>query len=186
MVRVLAVNWWTLALRGTVAIVFGLIAFFMPAVTLLALTILFGAYALVDGIASLIVAFRSARQGEHWWELVLEGVIGLLAAAVTMIWPSVTLAALIFIIAAWAVITGVVEIAAAVRLRRHVAGEWLLGLAGVGSILFGVLLFAAPVAGAIVLAWWIGAYTFIFGLLMLALAFRLRRLSLAPLHPQGA
>jgi uncharacterized membrane protein HdeD (DUF308 family) len=186
MARVLAFNWWTLALRGTVAIIFGLIAFFLPSVTLLALTILFGAYALIDGVVSLVAAVRSARQGEHWWELVFEGIIGLGAAAVTVIWPAVTLVVLIYIIAAWAVITGVFEILAAVRLRRHITGEWLLILAGVTSIIFGVLLFGAPAAGALVLAWWIGAYALVFGVLMLGLALRLWRWSSASLHARHA
>jgi len=185
MTQALAQNWWALALRGAVAMIFGLIAFFIPQVTLYALTILFGAYSLIDGIVSLTSAIRVGRTGKHWWGLVFEGIVGLLAAAFTLIWPAITLFVLIYIIAAWAVITGIFEIAAAIQLRRHIAGEWLLGIAGAASILFGVLLFAAPGPGAIVLAWWIGAYIFIFGLLMLGLAFRLRR---APglLNPQHA
>ncbi|MGD1070675.1 MAG: HdeD family acid-resistance protein [Bryobacteraceae bacterium] len=185
MTKVLAQNWWALALRGAVAVIFGLIAFFIPQVTLYALTILFGAYALIDGIVSLGAAIHVGRSGERWWGLVFEGIVGLLAAAFTLIWPAITLLILIYIIAGWAVVTGVFEIVAAIQLRRHIAGEWLLILAGAASILFGVLLFAAPGPGAIVLAWWIGAYIFIFGLLMIGLAFRLRR---APglLNPQEA
>jgi uncharacterized membrane protein HdeD (DUF308 family) len=185
MARILALNWWALALRGVIAIVIGLVAFFMPAVTLYSLTILFGAYAFIDGIVSLTAAVRSARHGEHWWALLFEGIVGLGAAAVTLIWPEITLVFLIYIVAVWAVITGIFEIAAAVRLRRHFAGEWLLVLTGIASVLFGVLLFAAPGAGAVVLAWWLGAYIFIFGVLMLALAFRLRRWS-GSLTPQHA
>jgi uncharacterized membrane protein HdeD (DUF308 family) len=185
MAQILALNWWALALRGAVAIIFGLIAFLMPGVTLYALTILFGAYALIDGIVSLLAAFRSARQGEHWWTLLFEGVMGLGAAAVTAAWPGVTLVVLVFIIAAWAVVTGVFEIIAAMRLRRFISGEWLLVLAGIASILFGVLLFAAPATGAIVLAWWLGAYIFVFGILTLGLAFRLRRWS-GSLRPETA
>jgi uncharacterized membrane protein HdeD (DUF308 family) len=173
-----------MALRGIVAIIFGLVAFFIPVATLYALTILFGAYALIDGIVSLIAAVRSARHGEHWWALLLEGVAGLGAAAITMVWPLLTLVVLIYIIAAWALITGILEIMAAIRLRRVITGEWLLVLTGVASIVFGLLLFAAPGPGAVVIAWWIGAYVFIFGLLMLGLAFRLRRWSGA-LGPQS-
>jgi uncharacterized membrane protein HdeD (DUF308 family) len=183
MARVLALNWWAMALRGIVAIIFGLVAFFIPVATLYALTILFGAYALIDGIVSLIAAVRSARHGEHWWALLLEGVAGLGAAAITMVWPLLTLVVLIYIIAAWALVTGILEIMAAIRLRRVIAGEWLLVLTGVASIVFGLLLFAAPGPGAVVIAWWIGAYVFIFGLLMLGLAFRLRRWS-GTLGPQ--
>ncbi len=184
MTTVLALNWWGMALRGIVAVIFGLIAFFIPVATLYALTILFGAYALIDGIVSLGAAIHSARRGEHWWALLFEGVAGLGAAVVTLLWPLLTLVVLIYIIAAWALITGILEIASAIRLRRVITGEWLLVLTGIASIVFGFLLFAAPGPGAIVIAWWIGAYVFIFGLLMLALAFRLRRFhgGLTPQH----
>jgi uncharacterized membrane protein HdeD (DUF308 family) len=184
MAKILALNWWTLAVRGIVAVVLGLVALFVPLVTLVALTALFGAYSLIDGVVSLIAAVRAARHGEHWWELGLEGIAGLAAAAVTLAWPAVTLVFLIYLIAIWAVITGVMEILAAVRLRRHIQGEWLLILAGVASVAFGVLLLAAPGPGALVLAWWMGAYITVFGVLMLGLAFRLRRWSTGTLHPQ--
>jgi uncharacterized membrane protein HdeD (DUF308 family) len=114
--------------------------------------------------------------------LLFEGIIGIGTAGLTAIWPLITLVVLIYIIAAWAVITGVLEIAAAVRLRRHITGEWLLVLAGIASIGFGVLLFAAPGPGAVVIAWWTGAYIFLFGVLMLGLAFRLRRWHTLRLH----
>lgn len=164
-------------MRGVIAVIFGLIAFFMPVATIYALTMLFGAYALVDGIFSLWAAVRSARHGEHWWALLFEGVVGLAAAAVTMLWPLITLVVLIYVIAGWAFITGILEIVAAIRLRRFIAGEFWLILTGIASIVFGFLLFLAPGPGAVVIAWWIGAYVFIFGLLMLGLAFRLRRWS---------
>jgi uncharacterized membrane protein HdeD (DUF308 family) len=184
MIRALALNWWAMALRGIVAVIFGLIAFFMPVATLYALTILFGAYALIDGIVSLGAAIHSARHGEHWWALLFEGLVGLGAAIVTMLWPLLTLVVLIYIIACWAMVTGILEIAAAIRLRRIISGEWMLVLTGIASIVFGVILFGAPGPGAVVIAWWIGAYVFVFGLLMLGLAFRLRRLSggLTPQH----
>jgi uncharacterized membrane protein HdeD (DUF308 family) len=184
MTRVLALNWWAMALRGIVAVLFGLIAFLIPTATLYALTILFGVYALIDGIVNLAAAVHSARQGEHWWALLFEGIAGLAAAVVTMLWPLLTLVVLIYIVASWAVITGILEILAAIRLRRFIRGEWLLVLTGVASVVFGFLLFAAPGPGAIVIAWWIGAYVFVFGLLMLGLAFRLRRWSggLTPQH----
>jgi uncharacterized membrane protein HdeD (DUF308 family) len=163
-----------LALRGIVAIIFGLVAFFTPAITLYVLTLMFGAYAFLDGIVSLVAAVRSARAGHHWWGLLFEGIVGLGAAATTAIWPALTLLVLVTIIGLWAIVTGVFEIVAAIHLRRQISGEWLLGIAGLLSILFGVLLFIAPGRGALVLALWIGAYVFIFGIVMLALAFRLR------------
>ena len=186
MAMVLMLNWWTLALRGLLAIVVGLLAFFMPVATLFALTYLFGAYALIDGILSLTSAIRGGRQGEHWWEFLFEGILGLAAATAAMISPALTLTVLIYIVAAWAVVTGITKIAAAIRLRRHITGEWLLGLAGLFSVLFGVLLFAAPGPGAVVLAWWMGTYIFLFGIVMLILAFRLRRWSAGAVYPLHA
>ncbi len=183
MARVLSTHWWALALRGIFGIIFGLLAFFTPGITLYVLTILFGAYSLLDGIVSLVAAGRSSSHGEHWWGLLFEGVAGLAAAAVTVIWPAITLVVLIYIIAGWAIVTGIFEVITAIRLRKHVSGEWLLIITGVASILFGAILFSAPGAGAIVLAWWIGAYAFVFGILMVALSFRLRKWSAtAPLQ----
>ncbi len=180
MAGLFAFNSWTLAVRGTVAILCGLAAFFLPAETLFALTMLFGAYALLSGILNLIAAFGSVRHGEHWREFLFEGIIGLAAAALTVIWPGATLVAVLYIIAAWAIVTGVFEILAAVRLRRHIAGEWLLALAGLVSVAFGLLLFSFPGAGALALVWWMGAYVFVFGVLVLSLAFRLRQWSTGP------
>lgn len=170
----LALHWWVPALRGLLGIAVGFIAFVLPGVTLLALTFLFAAYALIDGILSFGMAFHAARLHSHWWALMLEGVAGVVIAGITLAWPAVTLVVLLYLIAAWAVVTGIFEVAAAIRLRRMVEHGWLLGLAGALSIVFGLLLFAAPGPGAIVIAWWIGAYAMIFGILMLALSFRLR------------
>lgn len=170
----LALNGWALALRGVLGIVVGFVAFVLPGVTLLALTFLFAAYALINGILSFGMAFHAARFQSRWWALILEGVAGVVIAAITMTWPAVTIIVLLYLIAAWAVITGIFEIAAAVRMRRIVEHGWLLGLAGAASVIFGLLLFAAPGPGAVVIAWWIGAYAFVFGALMLALSFRLR------------
>jgi uncharacterized membrane protein HdeD (DUF308 family) len=175
MERVLALNWWALALRGVLAVIFGLIAFFMPVPTLYALTILFGVYALIDGFLSIGAAIHSARAHEHWWALLLEGIAGVCAAMVAFMAPALTLLVVIYIIASWGVVTGILEIVAAIRLRRFIRGEWLLALAGLASIVFGLFLFAAPVSGAIVIAWWMGAYVLVFGLLMIGVAFRLRR-----------
>jgi uncharacterized membrane protein HdeD (DUF308 family) len=170
----LALNWWALALRGALGIVIGLIAFVMPGVTLAALTFLFGAYALIDGILSFGMAFHAAKLHRHWWALMFEGIVGIGAAVVTVAWPAVTLLVLLYLIAWWAIVTGIFEIVAAIRLRKFIENEWMLGLAGVASVIFGLLLFGAPGPGAVVIAWWIGAYALVFGVLMLALAFRLR------------
>jgi len=175
MALVLARNWWSLVIRGILGILLGILAFAWPGVTVRALVLLFGAYALIDGIVNLAGAVRAVGAHERWGALLLEGIIGIAAALVTIFWPAITALALVYVIAAWAIITGIAEIAAAIRLRRHVAGEWLLGIAGVLSIIFGLIIAAVPLVGAVVMAIWFGAYAFIFGLVLLALGLRLRR-----------
>ena len=135
----LARNWWSLVIRGIVGIALGVITFLWPSITFTALVILFGAYSLVDGVMSLVGAVKAAEAHDRWGILVFEGVIGIAAAAVTLLWPNITALALVFIIGAWAIATGAAEIVAAFRLRKHIAGEWLLALAGVASAVFGVL-----------------------------------------------
>ena len=170
----LARNWWSLVLRGLVGVILGIIAFSWPGITLASIVMLFGAYALVDGIVNLIGAVKAARAHERWGALILEGIVGIGAAAVTVMWPAITLFALIFLIGAWAVITGAMEIAAAIRLRNYISGEWLLLLSGILSLVFGFLVMVQPLAGALVVALWLGAYALIFGVVLIALGFRLR------------
>ncbi len=169
-------HWWALALRGVVAILFAIFTFVLPGLTLAALVLLFGIYALIDGIFALISAVRAAHGHGRWGAFLLEGIVGVLAGLVTLAVPAITLAFLIYLVAAWAVITGVLEIAAAIRLRRHVPGEWLLILTGIVSIVFGAIVIAAPMVGAIAIAFWLGVYALIFGVLLLTLAFRLKSL----------
>src|SRR5919202_355383 len=176
MLDVLARNWWALALRGVVAILFGLAALVWPGLTLTALVLLFGADALVDGVFAVVAAIARAGRERHWWALLLEGLLGIAAGVVTLAWPGITGLVLLLFIAAWAIITGVVEIVAAIRLRREIEGEFLLGLGGALSVLFGLLLIVRPGAGALAVAWLIGIYAILFGALLLALAFRLRGL----------
>ena len=174
-VMVLARNWGAIAVRGVAAILFGLLTFAVPALTLAALVLLFGAYALVDGIFNVIAAVRRRAGDPPWWALLVEGIVGIVAGLVTLLLPGVTAAMILYVIAAWAVLTGVLEIIAAVRLRRQLTGEWRLVLSGVLSVVFGGLVMAAPAAGALAITLWIGAYAIVFGGLLLALAFRLRR-----------
>jgi uncharacterized membrane protein HdeD (DUF308 family) len=174
MTIVLAKNWWALVIRGIAGIVFGVIAFVWPGITLAALVLLFGAYALIDGVVSLLGAVRAVKSHERWGSLTLEGVVGIGAAAIAMLWPEITALSLVFVIAAWAILTGLFEIVAAVRLRKIIDGEWLLGLSGVASVAFGILISIAPLAGALVIAIWVGAYALVFGILLLALGLRLR------------
>jgi uncharacterized membrane protein HdeD (DUF308 family) len=121
-----------------------------------------------------IGAVRAVQSHERWGALLIEGIAGIVASAITVAWPGITALALVFVIAAWAIVTGAFELVAAVRLRKHITGEWLLALGGIASVVFGVLLILAPVAGAVVIALWVGAYTLVFGVLMIALGFRLR------------
>jgi uncharacterized membrane protein HdeD (DUF308 family) len=176
MFNLMAQNWWTLALRGLVAALFGIAAFVWPGITLWALVALFGAYALVDGVFALVSAFTRNVERERWWALLFEGVVGILVGILTFIWPGLTAFGLLYLIAFWAILTGVFEVVTAIRLRREITGEWLMALIGVLSILFGVLLIAYPLAGALSVVWMIGAFALTSGALMIALAFRLRSL----------
>ena len=169
----LAKNWWAIALRGVAAILFGLLTFVLPAITLGVLILLFGAYAVVDGVFTLIAAARG-RGGRSWWVLLLEGLVSIGAGIVTFVWPGLTALVLIYVIGVWAIVTGVLEIAAAIRLRRRIRGEGWLAASGVLSIAFGALIMVAPGAGALALVLWIGAYAVVFGALLVALGLRLR------------
>jgi len=171
MLHTLARNWWALALRGLMAVLFGLVTFFLPGITLVTLVLLFGAYALVDGIVNVIAFVRVAS---HQWALLIEGVIGVVAGILTFVWPAITALVLLYLIAFWAVFTGVFEIIAGIRLRKAITNEWLLLVMGALSLLFGILILFAPGVGALAIVLWIGAYAFVFGIFLLALAFRLR------------
>ena len=168
-------NWWALALRGLAAILFGILAFAWPGITLFVLIIFFGAYMLVDGIFAIVAAVRVAREEARWWLLLLEGILGVVAGIVTFFWPGLTALALLYLIAAWAIVTGIMEIVEAIRLRQEIVGEWALILSGALSVIFGVLLVVIPArAGLLSLTWLIGIYAVAFGVLLVILAFRVR------------
>lgn len=168
-------HWWAFALRGVAAVIFGILAFIWPGVTLAVLVLLWGVYALVDGVLDLIGAFRTGH--DHRWLLIIEGIVGILAGIAAFAWPGLTALVLLYIIAAWALITGVLEIIAAIRLRQVIDNEWFMILSGIASIIFGIVLLVAPGAGALALIWVIAGYAIIFGIIELALAFRLRGFS---------
>jgi uncharacterized membrane protein HdeD (DUF308 family) len=172
----LARSWWALLVRGAAAILFGVLAFVWPGLTVLALVFLFAAFAAVDGIFALVAAWRAAEGRRQWWPLALEGVAGIGVAVITAVWPDATAFALLFLIAAWAFATGVLEVAAAIRLRKVIEGEWLLALVGVASIVFAALILIFPGEGAVAIVWAIGAYAVVFGILLIALGLRLRSL----------
>jgi len=163
-----------LALRGVIAILFGLAALLRPAIALEALILLFGAYALVDGVFAIVGIFGGTRGGTPRWLLLLEGVVSILAGIIAFIFPGLTAIALLYLVAAWAVLTGLAEITTAIRLRQEIRGEWALILGGILSVLFGVLLAVLPGVGILSLIWLIGAYAVVFGVLLLITAFQVR------------
>jgi uncharacterized membrane protein HdeD (DUF308 family) len=173
MCALLAQNWWAVALRGVFAILFGLFALFAPGATLLSLAIFFAAYLLVDGVFGIIAAVRAARREERWGLLLAEGVLDIAMGVVAFLFPIGAVFAFVIVTAVWALVTGGLMLAAAFRLSaRH--GRWWAALSGVASIIFGVLLILAPVTGAVVLAWWAGAYALVFGATLIGLAFKLK------------
>jgi uncharacterized membrane protein HdeD (DUF308 family) len=183
---VFARNWWAVGLRGLIAILFGLAALFWPGITLFAPVFLFGVYALVDGVLSIVAAFRAAEHHTRWWPLLLVGLAGIAAGLLTFFYPGITAIALLYIIAAWAIVHGIMEIIAAFQLRREITNEWLLGLAGLASLIFGILVVIMPGAGALATIWLIGIYAIIFGVLLLGLAYRLHGLeSLLTRRPEA-
>jgi uncharacterized membrane protein HdeD (DUF308 family) len=173
MSTVLAQNWWAVALRGIFGILFGLIALLVPVSTILGLTLFFAAYMLVDGIFGIVAGIRAAQRHERWGMLVAEAIVNFIAGGIALLLPGLTVVAFVLLLAAWAVVSGGLMIGAAFRLNiEH--GRWWLVLSGVCSVIFGALLFIAPLLGAIVLTWWVGAYAIVFGVMLLMLAFRLR------------
>jgi uncharacterized membrane protein HdeD (DUF308 family) len=168
-------DWWILALQGVAAIVFGVLALVWPEITLLALVFLFGAYALIDGALALISGFRRGVGGRPDWWRIARGVVGIAAGVVAFAMPGMTAFVLLILIAAWAIVSGVIELLAAYQLRDVIRGEWLLALDGVVSLLFGVALIAFPSAGALAVVWLIGAFAIVSGVILLAVAFRSRQ-----------
>jgi len=181
MFNLMTQNWWAIALRGLVAVLFGIAAFVWPGITLWALVAIFGAYALVDGIFAVIEAFRRDVVGERWWALLFEGFVGIAIGILTFTWPRLTAMGLLYLIAFWAIVTGVFEVITAIRLRHEIRGEWMMALIGVLSVAFGFLLVAFPLTGALSVVLIIGSYAVAIGALMIALGFKLRSLR----HPGG-
>jgi len=167
-------NWWALALRAVAAILFGVIAFALPGPTLAVIVVVFGAYTIIDGVLALVAAFRGLRHHERWGAMLLEGLVNLAAGAIVLLWPGIGVLALVYLVAAWALLTGALEIAMAVRLRKLITGEWWLLLGGALSILLALLIAMFPPAGIIGLAWTLGAYALVYGAVVLALALRIR------------
>lgn len=170
----LARNWWMLLIRGLIAILFGLTLWILPGISLTLLVLFFGAFAFVDGILGVWVAMAGRKEYEDWWELLLWGIVDIGIGILTFISPNATAMALVIFIAVWAIATGVLQIAVAIRLRREIEGEWLLILGGLLSIVLGILFMVQPGTGALALVWLIGTYAFLFGLLLMFLAIKMR------------
>ncbi len=173
MATILIGNWWALALRGVVAILFALIAFIKPGIAAEVVILLFGAYALLDGIFALVAALRAAQHHGRSGGLLLEGIVNIVIAVIVFAWPGPALVALIYLIAIWAIVTGVALVAAGMALIR-LSGEWLLVVSGALSILLGLILFVQPAVGVVALSWWLGIYALLFGIMLLSVAFRIR------------
>jgi uncharacterized membrane protein HdeD (DUF308 family) len=170
----LARNWWLLLLRGIAAILFGLLAFAWPGITLISLVILYGFYALIDGLFAILAAIKGGNIESRWW-LILIGILGVAAGLLTFFWPNITALVLTMFIGAWALIHGVFEIVGAIKIRKEIDNEWWLILSGALSVLFGLAILIMPGAGALALIWVIGAYAIVFGGMLVGFAFRLKR-----------
>ena len=171
-----------LLLRGVLAFMFGLLCFAYPGITLALLVILFGSYTLIDGLLAIAAAITRAKTQERWWSTFIEGIVGSMIGVLILTWPGMTSRRLLYLIATWAVLTGILKIVAALRLRRHIIGEWLLLLSGVASVVCGLFLFFMAGWGALAVLFWIGAYAVTIGLFLIVVALRLRRWVAQPIE----
>jgi uncharacterized membrane protein HdeD (DUF308 family) len=176
-------SWWSRALRGLLAIIFGVLALAWPGITLFVLIVFFGAFVLVDGLLAVVAGFAERKTNNKWWVLMLGGILGVAIGVVTFVWPGLTALALLFLIAAWAIVTGILQVVLAIMARKEIANAWLLVLEGVVSVIFGVIVAALPLAGALAIVWLIGIWAIVIGLLSIVLAFRLRSFSKKGLTP---
>ena len=174
LVNTLARYWWLILLRGIAAIIFGVLAFIWPGITLVTLVLFWGAFTLVDGVLALAHAIMGGKVGSRWW-LALIGVLGIIVGLLTFLMPGVTALVLLIFIATWAIVLGIFQIIGAIRLRKEIDNEWTLGLGGALSVLFGVILLIAPGAGALALVWAIGAFAVVFGILLVMAALKLKK-----------
>lgn len=166
-------NWWLFLIRGICAVVFGVLAFAWPGITLLTLILLYGAYAMADGIFAVVAAFKGGGTTSRWW-LGIVGLLGIAAGVIAFTSPGLTAMVLLLLIAAWSIAMGIAEIFGAIKLRKEIEGEWLLILSGIVSVLFGIALLFRPAAGALALVWLIGSFAILYGILTIGFSFRLK------------
>ena len=187
MLSLISRDWWVFALRGVAAILFGVLAFAWPGITLTVLVFLFGAYTFADGISLLIALARGeAGARRHAWAVGIIGVLGIVASIVTLVWPGITALSLLFLVAVWAITMGVFQVVAAIALRREIEGEFWMGLGGVMSVLFGIVLIVSPGTGLLALVWLLGAWAIVFGASSLGLAYRLHGIDATRRTPASA
>jgi uncharacterized membrane protein HdeD (DUF308 family) len=187
MLGIVSRDWWVFALRGVAAILFGVLAFASPGITIATLVLLFGAYAFVDGVSLLIALARGdAGARRHAWSVGIMGVLGIVASIGTFVWPGITALTLLYLVAIWAITMGVFQVVAAIALRREIEGEFWMGLGGVMSVVFGVLLVVSPGTGLVALVWLVGAWAIVFGASSLGLAYRLHGVDAALRKPTSA
>lgn len=175
LMRSLAENWWLFLLRGFAGIMFGVLTLMWPGISLVTLILLFGAYALIDGVCALIAGiFGTVAIAPRWW-LIIVGLLGVAAGLATFVWPGITAFVLLYFIAGWAIAAGMFQIIGAIQLRKEIEHEWWLILNGIISVLFGIALFVMPGAGALAVVWLIGFYAIVYGVLMVVFAFSVRK-----------
>ncbi len=172
--RVLSRFWWMILIRGVLSVLFGIMVFAWPGISLLSLVLLFGAFILADGFANVVTAIGGRHEHENWWVLLLGGLAAAALGVLTFFNPGLTALALLFYIAIWAIATGLLQIVAAIRLRKEIEGEFWMGLGGLASVVFGMLLVARPGEGALAVLWLIAAYAIAFGVILIILAFKAR------------
>jgi len=174
MLRAISNRWWTFVARGVFAILFGLLTLMLPQLTLIVLVLMFGGFVLIDGLFTIVLALTRHKEFDRWWWALIEGLFGVVLGLLAFIWPGITGFVLLMLIVAWAIVTGILEIGAAIQLRRVIENEWLLAFSGLLSVGLGVAMLVWPGAGAVALAWLIGIYAIIFGISLISLGIRLK------------
>lgn len=175
MLRIFAINWWLVGLRGLSAVLFGIVAILWPALTLGILIIIFGLYVIVDGIFTIVLGIGGRKYHSNSWWMIFEGLIRIAVGVIAVVWPGLTSISLVILIAIWAIITGIIGIILAIRLRKEIKNELLMGMSSALSVLLGIILIAQPNVGALAVVFLIGFYAILFGILLIIFAFQMQK-----------